>query len=158
MIRELTTSDVERVADLAIDAEMFPEDAREFLTGSARAWLDSDRTGASWIVMDDDGVVVGAAFFEPRDATDRVWYLQMIVVAPDLQGTGRGTRLLRHVEETLAAQDQRLLLIETSGTSQYDGTRRFYAGVGYDEVARVPDYFEDGDDMVLFRKDLRRNR
>ena len=79
----------------------------------------------------------------------------MIVVSPALQGTGRGRGLLGHVEATLRDQDQRLLLIETSGTAQYDGTRKFYARAGYQEVARVPAYFEDGDDLVLFLKDLR---
>jgi hypothetical protein len=47
------------------------------------------------------------------------------------------------------------LVIETSSTPRYDKTRRFYERSGYRQVAVVPDYFEDGDHMVLFHKDLR---
>ena len=107
---------------------MFPKEAREFLT-TANAWLASDRTGDSWLVWEHDGSVVGVAFFEPREATDRVWYLQMLAVAPSAQGQGVGKRLLHCVEEDLRAREQRLLLIETSGTPPYDRTRSFYTGL-----------------------------
>lgn len=154
MIRPMSPDDIPMMVRLAIDAQMFPEEASGFLTEAAQSWFDQGQQPARWLVDDDDGRVVGVAFFEPRDATDRVWYLTMIVVSPDLQGTGRGRALLAHVEQALRDAGQRLLLIETSGTGQYDSTRAFYARGGYREVARVPDYFEAGDDMVLFWKRL----
>lgn len=75
-------------------------------------------------------------------------------LAPDLQGTGRGRALLRRVEDDLRARGQRLLLVDTSGTAQYDRTREFYVRCGYTDVARVPDYWSDGDDLVVFVKRL----
>ena len=155
MIRFMKPQDVDAMVKLAIEARMFPAEAADFLSGTARAWFEGGQEPSRWVVDEEDGAVVAVAFFEPRDATDRVWYLTMIVVSPALQGTGHGRRLLEHVEQTLREADQRLLLIETSGTEQYTATRRFYERGGYREVARVPDYFEDGDDMVLFLKDLR---
>lgn len=74
----------------------------------------------------------------------------MIAVRPDLQGTGRGAVLVRHAEQDLRERGQRLLVVRTSGTSQYDGTRASYRRLGYAEHARVPDYWTDGDDLVLF--------
>ena len=62
---------------------------------------------------------------------------------------------MRRVEETLRADQQRLLVIETSSTPTYDRTRAFYDRHGYRAVATVPDYFSDGDHMVLYHKDLR---
>jgi hypothetical protein len=44
--------------------------------------------------------------------------------------------------------------VRTSGTSQYDSTRAFYRRLEYVEQARVPDYWTDGDDLVLFTKRL----
>ena len=61
---------------------------------------------------------------------------------------------MRHVEEDLRDRGQRLLLVRTSGTAQYDATRAFYRGLGYAEHTRVPDYWTDGDDLVLFSKRL----
>jgi hypothetical protein len=47
-----------------------------------------------------------------------------------------------------------LLLVETSSGSGFAPARAFYRTCGNDEEARVRDSFEDGDDMVLFRKSL----
>jgi hypothetical protein len=46
------------------------------------------------------------------------------------------------------------LLVETSSLAQYDRTRAFYAGRGYEEEARIRDYWAVGDDLVVFRKAL----
>ena len=140
---------------MAIETGMFPEDASDFLRGYAQRWFDADRQPGRWIVEDRGSSIGAVAFYEPRDATDRVWYLTMIAVSPALQNAGVGRNLLGHIEGELRDAEQRLLLIETSGTTDYASSRSFYARGGYREVARVPDYFADGDDMVLFHKDLR---
>jgi len=49
------------------------------------------------------------------------------------------------------------LLVETAGTPDYARTRGFYAKCGYEEEARVRDYYAAGVDMVLFRKTLNAN-
>ena len=61
---------------------------------------------------------------------------------------------MRYAEQDLRDRGQRLLVVRTSGTSQYDRTRAFYSGLGYSEHAIVPDYWTDGDDLVLFTKRL----
>lgn len=45
-------------------------------------------------------------------------------------------------------------MIETSALPAFARARAFYLACGYDEEARVRDYFENGDDMVLLRKTL----
>jgi ribosomal protein S18 acetylase RimI-like enzyme len=78
----------------------------------------------------------------------------MIGVHRDRHRQGVGARLLGHVEDDLRARGQRLLLVQTSADPAFDRARAFYAALGYDEEARVRDYFGDGDDMVLFRRAL----
>jgi hypothetical protein len=46
----------------------------------------------------------------------------------------------------------RLLLIETSSLPGYQPTRRFYLRHGYQGPSRVPDFYADGDDLLVFRK------
>ena len=87
-------------------------------------------------------------------AADRVVDLTMSAVRPDLQGAGRGAALMRHAEQDLRRRCQRLLVVRTSGTEQYAGTRAFYRGLGYLEASRLPDYWTDGDDLVMFAKRL----
>jgi ribosomal protein S18 acetylase RimI-like enzyme len=155
-IRAMEPRDVSHVVRIAIASGLFPAEATAFLAGSAQSWFEGGP--GHWLVGDLAGTVVGVAFYEPRPATDRVWSLTMLAVDPSVQGSGRGAALLRHVESLLQARGQRILVIETSGTETYDRTRRFYERLEFLAVARVPDYFADGDDMVLFSKDLRVRR
>ena len=83
-----------------------------------------------------------------------IWNLLFIAVRPDLQGRGRGSALLRHIEQALRERGARLLLIETSGLGTFERTRAFYRKHGYDEEARIRDYYRPGDDKVVFRKAL----
>jgi len=58
------------------------------------------------------------------------------------------------VERELAAQDIRLLLVDTSGTEAFARTRRFYQQLGYRREAVIRDYWATGDDKVTFAKPL----
>jgi len=94
----------------------------------------------------------GFAYFAPASMTDRTWYLWWIAVSKEMQGAGIGTALLRHAEEEITRRRGRQLLIETSSLPHYELTRRFYLKHGYRQVAALPDYYAEGDDMVVFGK------
>jgi GNAT superfamily N-acetyltransferase len=106
-----------------------------------------------WITDDDDGPV-GVAYCEPEPMTNQTWNLQLIAIRPDRQGQGRGATLLRYVEQTLKVRGGRMLLVETSGLPGLERTRAFYAKCGYEEEARIRDFYAAGDDKVVFRKVL----
>lgn len=98
------------------------------------------------------GELLGYVCFGPTPCTIGTWDLYWIAVAPRAQGTGVGTVLLEEVEGRLARQRARLVIIETSSLPIYDNTRRFYLRHGYPEVARVPDFYSEGDDRVIYAK------
>ncbi|WP_341530278.1 GNAT family N-acetyltransferase [Nostoc sp. UHCC 0302] len=115
--------------------------------------LPDDKTERFWITDDDNGVV-GIAYCEMERMTDQTWNLQLIAIRPDRQGQGRGTTLLRYVEQTLMARGGRVLLIETSGTQDFERTRAFYRNCGYEEEARIRDFYQAGADKIVYRKAL----
>ena len=86
--------------------------------------------------------------------TDQTWNLQLIAIRPNRQGQGRGAKLLRYVEQTLMAQGGRILLVET--LSSLERTQAFYHKCGYEEEARIRDFYATGYDKVVFRKALDR--
>ena len=86
--------------------------------------------------------------------TDRAWYLYWIAVTRERHRGGRGSALLKHVEDDVRAQGGRVLFIETSSLGHYEPTRRFYLKHGYEITGALKDYYADGDDMVVFRKRL----
>ena len=152
-MRAYVPGDGAAVVDLVVAAGMFGREEAGFLADGA---LDVGDDGATCLVEDaEDGTgLASVLFYRPEEAADRAFDLTMIAVRPDLQGGGRGATLMRHAEDDLRSRGQRLLIVRTSGTSQYDGTRAFYRRLGYVEHTRVPDYWTDGDDLVLFSRRL----
>jgi ribosomal protein S18 acetylase RimI-like enzyme len=151
VIRPMEPGDADGIVGLVVAAEMFSPDE----TDVVRALLDRSGEGDACLVDEQDAELVGVAYYRPKEPADRVWDLTMIAVAPELQGAGRGSALLGRVEDDLRDRGQRLLVVDTSGTAQYDRTRDFYVRCGYTAAARVPDYWSDGDDLVVFVKRLR---
>ena len=98
--------------------------------------------------------LVGYAAFGPTPNTDRTQDLYWIAVDPAVQGTGAGSLLLDGVEAAMRDRDARMVVVETSSRSEYDGTRRFYARHGYAEVARMREFFAPADDRVIYTKRL----
>lgn len=87
--------------------------------------------------------------------TEQTWNLQLIAIRSDHQGKGRGGKLMRYVEETLKARGGRMLLVET--LASFDRTRAFYIKCGYEEEARIRDFYTAGADKIVFRKILNKN-
>jgi len=108
--------------------------------------------GHKAFALEVGGRVVGFTYHAPAAMTNRAWYLYWIAVEKSDHARGLGSRLLRAVEEDVAAAGGRVLFIETSGLALYEPTRRFYLKHGYEQDAVVHDYYAAGDHMVIFRK------
>jgi ribosomal protein S18 acetylase RimI-like enzyme len=155
MIRPITPDDTGELINLAKSIGFFSpdeiEDLRQMLTDSLGKKGD---TCPFWITDEDDDGLVGLAYCEPERMTSGTWNLQLIVVHPTHQQQGRGGKLLGFVEETLVGRGARVLLVETMGTSDFEPVRAFYRKNGYDEEARIREFYAEGADKIVFRKAL----
>lgn len=134
-----------------IDATgLFPSD---MLDEMMRGYFDGSAPDDLWLVAEKEALDA-CAYCAPERLTSGTWNLLMIAVNPDQQRQGTGAALVRFVEATLAARGQRLLLVETSGLSEFESVRRFYRNLGYGEEARIRDFYQDGDDKIVFRRAL----
>jgi GNAT superfamily N-acetyltransferase len=97
---------------------------------------------------------LGFVYHAPVPMTEGTWSLYWIAVARDQQGLGLGKQLLDFVERDVSGRGARLLLIETSSMPRYEPTREFYRKRGYSIAAHIPDYYADGDGLVVFNKRL----
>lgn len=154
MIRAITPEDTATVSTLAVTSGLFPVEAIGFVDKMMADYFGGNADEGHVCVIDVEGEPLGVAYFQPALATDRTWYLTMIGVRRDTQGQGRGAALMDYVEKTLQESGQRVLLVETSGSQDFALTRTFYTKCGYEQEARVRDYYAAGEDMVLFRKVL----
>lgn len=156
--RSAAAGDTDAVVALAVSSGLFPAgDAGVVTTLMTDYFAGADRRDhRCLLLLTDADTAIGVAYYQAAVATDRTWYLTMIAIASDHQGHGHGTTLLRQVEADMTSSRQRLLLVETSGRPEFAATRRFYDKCGYAKVATVADYYQAGDDLVLYRHELTR--
>ena len=150
-IRALTPSDLSPVKKIIDDNQMFPSEYLDEMT----AGYFSQQAQELWFVAEtEQGQVNAIAYCAPERMTEGTWNLLLIAVDKSEQGAGVGTQLMAFVEARLTEMETRVLLVETSGLPEYALTRRFYPKVGYKQVAVIPEYYDKGDDKVVFWKSL----
>jgi len=155
MIRPTIADDTTALITIADAIGFQPNELEELSEMLVNYFSGDSDTAHFWLTDDDenDGPV-GVAYCEPERMTNRTWNLQLIAIRPERQGQGRGATLLRYVEQTLTVGGERMLLVETSGLPNFERTRAFYTKCGYEEEARIRDFYAAGDDKVVFRKVL----
>jgi ribosomal protein S18 acetylase RimI-like enzyme len=109
-------------------------------------------TGYELLGAFDRDRLIGYACFGATPATDRTYDLYWIAVRPDAQRTGAGSALMAEVERRLASRAARMVVVETSSREDYAPTREFYHRRGYEEAARLRDFYAAGDDRVVLSK------
>ena len=152
-IRAVSPQEDDRVVAAIVSSTLFePDDAEMLASLLADHHAGRGGDGQRWLVDVEDGEITGTVMYRPIEAADRAWDLTLIAVSADRQGAGVGQRLMAHVEQELWDEDQRTLVVQTSGLARFAPTRAFYRRLGYIERGRVPDFWGAGDEMVLFSK------
>ncbi len=156
MIRLLIQEDREKILAMLKNVKYFIPDeinvAMELVDIVLRDKEQRDYTIQCLVDHRDDPL--GYVCYGPTPMTEGTFDLYWIVVDPQYQGQGVGTRLLDFFEDTVKRMNGRMILIDTSSISPYESVCRFYSEKGYREVARVPDYYWSGNDRITFCKNL----
>jgi ribosomal protein S18 acetylase RimI-like enzyme len=154
MILAATESDGPQIQDIAARAGVFSQEEVECVADLWEEYLTTGPVagGYNFIVDRDRERVLGFACYGPRDLTNGVFDLYWIAVDSKAHRNGVGRRLLDAAEEEVRQAGGRMLIAETSGTSHYESTRKFYIGMGYALEATIKDFYSEGDDLAIFVK------
>ena len=106
--------------------------------------------GHSRVTAEEDGQVVGFAYYAPAAMTDRTWYLYWIAVRQDSRPRASahdscGTPRTRSAEIKAASCSSRRRRCRT--TSRRGAST---SSTSYEQTAVLRDFYADGDDMVCF--------
>jgi ribosomal protein S18 acetylase RimI-like enzyme len=154
MIRAIARNDTAALLALAEVTGLFqPQHIEELAQMLAAHFEDKGDSSGFWLTDDDNGLV-GVTYFAPERMTEGTWNLYLIAVHPKCQRQGRGAALLAHIEKMLTERGERMLLVETSGLESFEYVRDFYRKNGYEEEARIREFYGAGDDKIVFRKVL----
>lgn len=153
-LRPLRSSDVEPLRQLLIETDVFNSEEIDIALELIHAVLDNPEHKDYIIRVYDDGNVLGYYCVGPTPATASTYDLYWIATKPSVHGKGVGRVLNAHAEELIRSRGGMLVIAETSSTPRYDTTRSFYVKAGYEEVARIRDYYRAGDSLVVYGKYL----
>jgi ribosomal protein S18 acetylase RimI-like enzyme len=149
-IRPVEKGDVEQIKEIAEATQLFPG----YMLDDMIAPYFSRSKPDIWFICESDGTPVGFGFCEPERMTDGTWNLLAIGVSPSYQSRGAGADMMAYLENRLREKGERVLIVETMGLLEFERTRAFYRNNGYEEEARIREFYEAGADKVVFWKRL----
>ncbi len=152
--RELIPADRPAITAILKSIPEFAPDelpvAEEVLDSS----LEGPASGYYAVVAEKDGRPVGYACYGNTPLSKGNWEIYWAAVDPSEQGQGIGRELMYRCEAAIKQRGGWQITLETSSTPQYDRTRRFHTSCGYAEIARIPDFYDRSDDLVIYYKRL----
>ena len=153
MIRAIKPDDTNAVIDLAKKLEMFDEQGIEHIRVTLVNYHEN-KCRDLWFVSDNKGIV-GVIYCTPEPMTNGTWNILMLLVDPEKHRQGNGTALIRSVEKTLIDQGERLVIVETSNLEEFESARAFYRNCSYEEEAKICNFYQAGEDKIIFTKALK---
>lgn len=155
LIRALTSADRIRIAEMLQLCRAFnEEEIRVALELFDEGVAHSSPDGYVLFGAEQGGKLQGYICIGRVPLTASSWDIYWICTHPAAQRSGAGRALVAHAENYVIHHGGRRLVAQTSGRPDYAPAHKFYAAVGYAIVGRIPDYFQDGDDGVIFCKSL----
>jgi ribosomal protein S18 acetylase RimI-like enzyme len=106
------------------------------------------------VLEDDSGTVQAYVCFGKTPLTESTFDFYWMVIDSQYQRRGMGYLLFQHVEERVRTMGGKLLMCETSSLDGYERVVRLYEKLGYSFVARIKNFYRDGDDKLIYMKEL----
>jgi len=155
MIDRATQSDRDPILDITAQIGIFSATDKECVQELWDAYIDhGESSGYIFCVYRREGLALGYVCYGPTPLTVGTWDIYWLAVSPQHRREGIARTLMAGAEDRIAQQGGRLIVIETSGTDEYRGTRRFYMACGYRRQATIRGFYAPGDDLVIYGKTL----
>ncbi|MEM6409075.1 MAG: GNAT family N-acetyltransferase [Pseudomonadota bacterium] len=150
MIRPTHADDIPALRSVLDQTALFPSDMlpdmlAPFLAGSQ---------GETWLTAEGGAADAGLCYAREEPFAAGCWNLLAIAIHPAAQGCGVGRAITKKLEAELSTRGARILIVDTSGTPQFEAALAFYTAVGYRREAQIEGYWAPGDDKVTFWKRL----
>ena len=150
-IRSVERTDISELKKVMDSSELFPS---HLLDDMIDDYLNNEKSTDIWFTTTKEGKPISIGYCAPERMTEGTYNLYAIAVHKSHQGMGIGKKMMEYIENYLRNIGNRILIVETSGTTEYKLTREFYIKCGYTKQAVIPEFYEKGDDKVIFWKKL----
>jgi ribosomal protein S18 acetylase RimI-like enzyme len=152
---EVTEKDIDAIRALVKEVGVFSAEEIEVAVELAQDRLmRSTASDYYFILAYDQNTLAGYSCFGRIPFTDGRYDLYWIVVGKNWQRQGLARKLNQQTETNIKKLDGKILYAETSSRTPYISAYQFYNKNGYEELARLKDFYSDGDDKIIFGKPI----
>ena len=151
-IRKIYKSDIPELKKVLDSSGLFPSD---YLEDMISDYLANEESTDIWFTTTNKEVPISIGYCAPERLTEGTYNLYAIAVRKDFQGKGIGEKMMNYIEDRLKQNGDRILIVETSSSDDFKLTRKFYENLDYTKEAVIRDFWEDGDDKVIYWKKLK---
>jgi ribosomal protein S18 acetylase RimI-like enzyme len=88
-------------------------------------------------------------------SVDDVWWVNWLYIAPAWHRRGIGHMLYTRIEESLLARGCRKVYLDVGNEAEHGSAIAFHLAHGFAREGYLKDYWEDGEDFLIFGKRLR---
>jgi len=101
-----------------------------------------------------EGRTIAYSCFGLIPVTKHSYDLYWIGVHGDFRGSGLGKLLMHETERIIKDLGGKNIYIETSSKEKYLPTQKFYDKCNCELIARIIDFYDEGDDKLLYKRAL----
>ena len=154
---DLNRGDHKRIREITESVGVFNPDEINIAEELAIESIEkgADKSGYHFLLYENGGGIIGFTCYGEIPGTKNRYDLYWIVISSELRGKGIGKRLISETEKTIVERGGKKIYVETSSKASYYDTRQFYIRCGYIEEAVFKDFYDDGDDKIVYLKNLK---
>jgi GNAT superfamily N-acetyltransferase len=149
----LDAADPARIRVLIAASGVFSEEEAGVAAELAETTIDGTET-YRWLIAEADGELIGYTCFDRIPLSKVSFDLYWIAVAADRRGTGLAAELMSRTAKFCRSKRGLWIFAETSSRDAYAPARGFYLKSGFEEIVRFSDFYEPGEDKLVYRLKL----
>lgn len=150
-------NDINSYLSVAKGTGVYRDIELDILEGVLEVWDKDHGKGYTMVEVRDGERIAGFGLYSPVPQTEFSFELFWFIADRNLQKSGVGNQLMQLIEqEILKTSDYAILRIETSAKKELSYQQRFYETSGFMLIGRIVDFYETGDDFLMYAKFLSR--
>ena len=148
-------NDINRIREIVESTKFFYDFEVEIAVELiAERLVKGESTGYHFVFAEVDGLTAAYACYGHIEMTKSCFDLYWLVTHNDYRGKGIGKKLLDETYKEAKKMGCTIIIAETSGRQHYAPTQAFYRSAGYTLEATIHDYYDVGDDKLIYTKRL----
>lgn len=150
-IREVIHSDLDSLKIVLDSCGLFPS---EFLDEMISDYFNNLDTNEIWFTYVENNSPISIGYCIPEKLTSGTYNLLAIGVSENHQRKGVAVEMMNFIEQKLKTIGARVLIVETSSDDAQIGARNLYQKLGYNQEAVIRDFWNEGEDKIVYWKKL----